>query len=99
MIDSLTRKKGPSSIRCLAEARKPGSVFLWSSLSTTITTTRSRSTTLPHHCQGLQPDPTLVDARYAPVGFDPSNAVVYRDFVTSQEAEILVEGVLSRMKR
>jgi hypothetical protein len=60
------------------------------------------SSKLLHQQQDHQiylPDPALVDTRHAPAGFDPSSAVVYRDFVTPQEAKILAEDLLSRMKR
>ncbi|KAG7356270.1 2(OG)-Fe(II) oxygenase superfamily protein [Nitzschia inconspicua] len=49
--------------------------------------------------QPILPDLSLVDARKAPIGFEPSFAVVYRDFVSPQEADVLVEDVLGRMKR
>jgi hypothetical protein len=48
---------------------------------------------------GALPDPSLVDARYAPNDFDPSCAVVYRDFITSEEADLIANEMLSRMKR
>jgi hypothetical protein len=46
----------------------------------------------------FQTDRALVDGRHAPASFDPSCAVVYRDFVTPQEAEILAKQVLSVME-
>jgi alkylated DNA repair protein alkB homolog 7 len=58
---------------------------------------RTFSNSLPRNQR--YPDPSLVDARSAPVGFDPSFAVVYRDFLTPQEAETLAQDVLGRMKR
>jgi hypothetical protein len=60
---------------------------------------RSVSTSTQSSDAALHPDPSLVDGRNAPVDFDPSYAVVYRDFVSPREAEILAQDILARMKR
>lgn len=45
------------------------------------------------------PNPEMVDSRRAPSDFVDSSASVYRDFVTEEEANILVEDILACMKR
>ena len=45
------------------------------------------------------PDPSLVDARNSPEDFKPEFAVVYRNFLTEQEGNLLAEEILDRMKR
>lgn len=41
----------------------------------------------------------LVDARFAPTDFSPECAVVYPDFLTKEEGELLVQDIARRMKR
>jgi hypothetical protein len=60
--------------------------------SLTTTTTASSMTT-------ILPDPSLVDARMAPSDFTPDCAVVYPDFVTATEGDLLVNDLFARMKR
>ena len=46
------------------------------------------------------PSPEMVDARHAPSDFDKSSsAVVYRDFITEEEADVLVRDLKARLKR
>jgi hypothetical protein len=59
-----------------------------------LTTTNSNNSSIQS-----KPDTSLVDARNAPSDFTPDCAVVYRDFLTSEEGDLLVEDILSRMKR
>ena len=49
---------------------------------------------------GLYPaDYSHVDARHAPVDYERSCAVVYREVVTEEEADVLSKSVLERMRR
>lgn len=41
----------------------------------------------------------MVDLRYAPSDFTTNCAVVYRDVISSEEGELLVQDITSRMKR
>ncbi len=61
------------------------------SLATTTATLSSMTTILP--------DPSFVDARMAPSDFTPDCAVVYPDFVTATEGDLLVNDLFARMKR
>ena len=47
----------------------------------------------------LSPDLTLVDSRHSPVGWSPEDAVVYKNFVSPSEGDVLVKDLMSRMKR
>ena len=47
----------------------------------------------------LVADPALVDAMAAPQDFSPECAVVYRDFLTPNEGDVLVQHVLKRLSR
>ena len=42
---------------------------------------------------------SFVDARHSPVDYEQSCAVVYRDVVTEQEADLLSKTILARMRR
>jgi hypothetical protein len=45
------------------------------------------------------PDPSLVDDSNAPSDFHPSCAVVYRNFISETEADLIANDILTRMKR
>jgi hypothetical protein len=45
------------------------------------------------------PDPSLVDDSNAPSDFHPSCAVVYRNFISETEADLIASDILTRMKR
>jgi len=45
------------------------------------------------------PDPSLVCTNNAPSDFNCNSAVVYKDFVTSDEALLLENDIKNRMKR
>ena len=49
--------------------------------------------------QARNPNPEMVDARQAPSDFDASSAVVYRDFISEEEEEILTRDIQARFKR
>lgn len=58
-----------------------------------------RSWSSSNNSTNKQPDPGMVDGRNAPSDFTASCAVVYRDFLTPAEGELLTQDILSRMKR
>jgi len=45
------------------------------------------------------PDPSLVNASDAPIDFNLSSAVVYNDFITSLEVDLIANDIKNRMKR
>lgn len=56
----------------------------------------SRSTTTTIH---QKPDENFVDARNSPSDWSPDCAVVYPNFLTPTEGQVVANDILSRMKR
>ena len=66
--------------------------------------TRQRGTIQRDRCfatatSAFVPDVALLDARNAPSDFTNGSAVVYRDFLTTKEGEVLLVDIQQRMKR
>jgi hypothetical protein len=51
------------------------------------------------HSSGLVPDESLVDSSASPEDFTSECAVVYADFLTREEGDVLVQDISNRMKR
>lgn len=57
------------------------------------------STKTVAHALTNQIDPNLIDSRNAPEDFNSEVSVVYRDFLTDAEGELLTSDILRRLKR
>jgi hypothetical protein len=57
----------------------------------------SMTSTTSNHTR--RSDPSFVNTLNAPLNFDASCAVVYNDFITMMESDIIADDIKNRMKR
>jgi hypothetical protein len=104
----LYRRRNSMPIAVLMKGDNPPFLLRFSTFTTTTTATSSNndddtiSISPPadyNVYSSITPDPSLVDATNAPPDFEPACAVVYRDVVTSVEADLISNEILTRMKR